>query len=111
MMNKIIISILVLLLVLSGGFGYYSYTLNQQVNSLGEQLVTLQSGQAARIDTVSNELNTFRQESLESSDALQQQLGDNKAAIDLLENRMSKTESGIDNLKGEIDGALSDLDS
>ncbi len=38
MANKVIIGILVLLVILVGGTGYYSYTLSQQIDCLGARL-------------------------------------------------------------------------
>jgi len=52
MANKVIIIILVFLVILSGGAGYYSYTLNAQVNSLSDQLSSFQTEQAAQTDNL-----------------------------------------------------------
>ncbi|MFC1954922.1 hypothetical protein ACFLWZ_00005, partial [Chloroflexota bacterium] len=60
MANKVIIGILVFLVIISGGFGYFLYGLNLQVDLLSGQLVALQAEQASRIDAVNNELAACR---------------------------------------------------
>jgi uncharacterized membrane protein len=37
-MNKVIVAILIVLVIISGGLGYYSYTLNQQMYALSDSL-------------------------------------------------------------------------
>ena len=64
MNNKVIIGILVFLVILSGGLGYYSYTICQQINYLGEQLTSFQINQTAQIDAINSELASFREQFL-----------------------------------------------
>ncbi len=90
MVNKVIIGILVLLAVLTGGSGYYSYTLNQQIDDLGEQLTTFETEQTARIDAMSGELGELRQET------------------DSLDSRIEGVQSEVDTLGSEL-GAINDL--
>ena len=75
MANKVITVILVLLVILVAGIGYYSYTLNQQINSLSLQLTAYEAAQAVRVDTVSNELATLRIETQSNISALEGQAG------------------------------------
>jgi len=42
MINKVLISILVFLVILSGALGAYSYTLSNQINALSEHLSVFQ---------------------------------------------------------------------
>ncbi|MCK4274521.1 MAG: hypothetical protein KAW90_06465, partial [Dehalococcoidales bacterium] len=90
MVNKVIIGILVLLVVLMGGSGYYSYTLNQQIDDLGEQLTAFETEQTARIDAMSDELGELRQET------------------DSLDSRIEGVQSEVDTLDSEL-GAIKDL--
>lgn len=55
-MNKWMISLLVLLVVLTGGIGYYSFTLNQQVDRLSERITLYEDEQKANLKAVSSEL-------------------------------------------------------
>ena len=56
MANKVIIGILVLLVVCVGCAGYYSYTLNRQIDNLSEQLSDFETTQAVRLDSMSEGL-------------------------------------------------------
>jgi len=80
----------VLLVVLVGGSGYYSYTLNQQIDDLGEQLTAFETEQTARIGAISDELGELRQET------------------DSLDSRIEGVQSEVDTLDSEL-GAINDL--
>ena len=62
MINKVIIGILVLLVALAGGTGYYSYTLNQRIENLSGQLADFRAEQASQIDAVYGEIGALSQE-------------------------------------------------
>ena len=106
MVNKVIISILVLLVILIGGLGYYSHTLNQQIDRLGEQLTAFEMEQIAQINAVSNELTRFRGETLSSvtalEDKLEDKIGKTMAAIDALEEEIGVTQNRIASLAVQI---------
>jgi len=99
MANKVIIGILVFLVVLCSGLGYYSYTLSQQINSLGGQLSVFQIEQAARIDAISGELTTFRGETLTRISSLIKGLDGNLTRIGTLENEIDQTLASIGTLE------------
>jgi len=96
MVNKVIIGILVFLVVLSGSLSVYSYMLNQQINTLGEQLTSSEEKQAALIGVVTDELIAFKGETL--------------AKIDTLGKAVSGTTTNIDILREEVDGAITNID-
>jgi chromosome segregation ATPase len=110
MVNKIIIGMLVLLLILMGGVGYYSYTLSQQVDDLSERLTTFEMQQTARIDTVSNELNDFREETSSSINTIKDKITENLAEIDTLKEDIGKTQNRVASLEDEINGVTSQVD-
>ena len=110
MVNKVIIGILVLLVILMGGIGYYSSTLNQQIDALGEQLTTFETEQAARIDAVSDELTTLRRETLSSVNTLEDKLGETLHEIGVLEEEIGVTQTRIASLEGDIEGVTSQVD-
>jgi len=78
MFNKVIIGILVFLLVLTGALGTYAFNLAEEIDTLGkqlrvsqdeidtlgEQLIVSQKAQAAQVSILSDELVTFRGETL-----------------------------------------------
>ncbi len=60
MANRLIIGILVLLVVLTGGIGYYSFNLNGQVDRLSERITVFEDKQTASVRAVSDELASLR---------------------------------------------------
>lgn len=117
MANKVIIGILVLLVVLLGGIGYYSYTLNQQIDELGEQLTAFEAEQAARIDAIDSELGELYQEtdSLDSRiEGVQSEvdtLGDELATIKYLISGVEDKITGISNQMGTLDERISSAEA
>ncbi|MFC2007269.1 trypsin-like peptidase domain-containing protein [Chloroflexota bacterium] len=113
--NKLIAGILIFLLIVAGGFGYYSYTLGQQINSLSEQLTTFQEGQAAQISNLSDELTNLREETLPSINTLKGEIGSARVQIgnveDKLDEELSETTALVDNLQGELGQSLSRIDT
>ena len=117
MANKVIIGILVFLVLIMGGFGYYSYTLNQQVNYLSQQLTVYQREQIERIGAVSNELAGLRRETLVKFDSLKGEIDKTNTEIgnlkDELKNEIGNTTERFDALESEINktlGRISDLE-
>jgi S1-C subfamily serine protease len=104
MVNKVIIGILVLLLILLGGIGYYSYTLSQQIDYLGERLTAFETGQTARFEALTSEIVTLRAETQRSTSALEDKIGETLAEIDALEGEIEATQHRIDSLEDEIGG-------
>ena len=97
MANKVIIGILILLVVLSGGLGGYAYLLNEQVQALSGQLQVFQQEQSARISAVNDGLAALR--------------GQTMARIDTLENQIDNTQTRIGTLKDEISGTTTQIGS
>jgi serine protease Do len=64
MSNKVTISILALLVIVTVGASGYSYRLSMQVDALGRQLTAFQAEQAARSIELDNKLTTLREETL-----------------------------------------------
>jgi S1-C subfamily serine protease len=113
MANKVIIGILVLLVVISGGIGYYSYTLNQQINRLDERLTSFEMEQSVRVEALSNELASLRTETQAGIGYMKEQLADAKNDIgDLRAELKSAGEriTGIEEETGAINSQLQSLD-
>jgi S1-C subfamily serine protease len=123
MASKVIIGILILLVVISGGLGYYAYTLSQQINFLTGQLTAFQMEQATQIDTLSSELSSFRGEALTNVGSLkedidenlgrigtlQEGIDDNLTKIDSLENRTGETLAEVNALEEDIKNDIEDV--
>lgn len=110
MVNKVIIGILVFLVILSGGLGYYAYTLNQQFNSLSEQLTAFQAEQANRIDAVSDELNTLSVETLTRVSYLGGKIDENLTQIATLKSELDGSLTKIGTLEDRLGGTLAKID-
>ena len=102
MANKVIIGILVLLLVLMGGIGYYFYTFNQQLDRLGERITAFETEQSSRIDAVSGELGNLRTETQSNFSSMEGQLEGTKAAVDTLGKELGAAEARIASAENEI---------
>ncbi len=109
MANKVIIGILVFLVIISGGFGYYFYGLNQQVDSLSGQLVALQAEQASRIDAVNDELAAFRGETLTSVDNLKGGIDETLTRIAGLGDEIGRTTDRVNTLEEELEGSIAEI--
>lgn len=110
MVNRVIIGILVFLVILSGGLGYYAYTLNQQFNSLSEQLTAFQAEQANRIDAVSDELNTLSVETLTRVSYLGSKIDENLTQIATLKGELDGSLTKIGTLEDRLGGTLAKID-
>lgn len=111
MANKVITGILVLLVLFMGGIGYYSYTLSQQIDQLGERLTAFEIEQATRIDNIGDELVSLRTETLSKLDALESQIGDTLADIDTLKGETGAIEGRMTDIENEISRAASEFDT
>ncbi|MFC1962135.1 S1C family serine protease [Chloroflexota bacterium] len=100
--HKVTVVLLVLLLVISGGLGYYSHLLNQQVNAVQEQVLTQQQEQTKYMNTVSNELTAFRGEANTRLDLLSDEIGRTGFSITALEGVVGDSQARIDSLQGEV---------
>ncbi len=83
MMNKWMIVILALLVVITGGIGYYSFTLNQQVDRLSERITLYKDEQESNLKAVSSELGAM----------------------------LNVTKKQITTLEGEVAGTISDINT
>jgi len=109
MANKVIISILVFLVVLSGGLGAYVYILNQQVEALGVQLGIFQEEQSVQIRAVSDELAGLKRQTLTRINSLEDEIGATQTQIGSLQDEISGTSSQISLLEDEIKGVSGEL--
>jgi len=111
MANKVIIGILVFLVILSGGLGYHSYTLSQQIYSLSQRLQSFQIEQTAQIGTLSGELTTLREETLASTGSLKVKIDETLTEIDTLEDGLGGAMAKIDTLEEGLGGTMAKIDT
>ncbi len=111
MSNKVIIGILIFLVIISGGLGYYLYGLDQQVVSLNMQLAALRVEQANQIQAVNNDLTNLREETTSSIDSLKGEIGQTQTSIASLGSELSKAADRVGALEATLDDGLSRIDS
>ena len=102
MINKVLIGILALLVILTGGVCTYSYMLNEQIDALGKQLALFEEKQEARITPASNELTTLREETVSRIGILEDDMFQTKTKIGVLEDDTVGIKTRIDMLDSEV---------
>ena len=117
MANKITIGLLIFLLLLAGGFGYYACTSHQQMNLMREELNAFQVEHAAQADALSDGLLSLKDELQTGLDGLGAEIDKSIAhtadltakvdanldTIDILENEMAANAALIETVKQEVD--------
>jgi S1-C subfamily serine protease len=109
MANKVITGVLILLVILIGGAGYYSYTLSQQIADLGQRLTTFEMEQQIRVDAIVGEITTLQTETMSNLNTLEGRIGETRDNINTLEEELSGVASQLDTLEKRFDDAFSGL--
>jgi S1-C subfamily serine protease len=104
MANKVIIGILVLLAVLMGGTGYYSYALNRSIDRLDQRLVSFEQEEIARDEAVSNELADMRTETGGRFNSFEEQIDQAQIDINALQEQVAEIKTKINTVENEIAG-------
>jgi S1-C subfamily serine protease len=110
--NKLVAGILIVFLFVMGGLGYYSYNLNRQIDRLDEKLTVLETGQTARINTISDEIGSLREETLLNFETLKGQLENTGSKIDTLSDKMTDADTriaGLEDTTNSITSNITDL--
>ncbi|MGB2814469.1 MAG: trypsin-like peptidase domain-containing protein [Dehalococcoidales bacterium] len=116
MANRVTIGLLIILLVLAGGFGYYAYTSHQQIDLMRGELNEFQSEYAARAEASHEELLSLKNElqtelaslgaeigkSIAHTADLESKVGANLDMIDSLENEVGANAASIGTMKQEL---------
>jgi S1-C subfamily serine protease len=119
MANKITIGLLIFLLILAGGFGYYAYTSYQERNLIREALSDFQTNQAAQAEAIRGEISSLGNELQSELDnlgagvdkniaqavELEGMIEDNLASLDVLGEEVSENLDRIDTLGRELSKA------
>lgn len=112
-MNKVIVAILIVLVIISGGLGYYSHTLNQQIyalsDSLNQQLFDLQVEQANRTAEIDQEFAIARAEMAAQTDNVESKIDETRNEIGALQGQIAGTGDRIDSLEGKIGSATAQI--
>jgi S1-C subfamily serine protease len=116
MANKITIGLLIFLLILAGGFGYYAYTSYQERNLIREALSDFQTNQAAQAEAIRGEISSLGNELQSELDnlgagvdkniaqavELEGMIEDNLASLDVLGEEVSENLDRIDTMRREL---------
>ncbi len=121
MAKKFIIVLFVILAWLGAGHGYYSYTLNQQIDSLTEQLTSFQMEQSAQLGAINDGLaaNLPRIAGLEAETSriqesvgkLESELNEARKGIDKIGNEVHETQLRVAMAEYEIGGTIVNIDT
>ncbi len=107
MTNRWMIGLLVLLVVLTGGIGYYSYTLNRQVDRLSERITVFKDEQKSRVEAVSSEIGALRKETENQINSLDSQVAGARSDINALTTDLSSASNRITGAEETISGVSS----
>jgi S1-C subfamily serine protease len=110
MANKVIIGILVLLVVIAGGIGYYSYTLNQQIDRLDEQLTAFKTDQAASVGALDSGLSSLRTDTQAGLSDVKEQVTGVKAGLETGLGAATQRISAVEEAAGAIESQVGKLD-
>jgi S1-C subfamily serine protease len=105
MTNKFILGLLIVLVVLTGGIGYYSFTLNGQVDRLSERLTTYESEQTSRIKAVSDNLAALRTATESGLSSLESKAASAQTDITAIKSDMSTAQTDITAIKSDMSTA------
>jgi len=116
MINKVVIGILVILLVLMGGLGAYSYILNRQLDDLGQHITLFQTQQTTNFNSINDELSSFRRNTLDTLDIVREGIDNNKdkiisvsEEINLLDVRVDRNLSKINSIRTDLNNISDEL--
>jgi S1-C subfamily serine protease len=109
MANRLIIGILVLLVVLTGGIGYYSLTLNRQVDNLSERLATYESEQTARVRAVSDNLAALRTATESGLSSLEMKAAGAQTDINAMKSDLATAKDRLNSAEENISGVSSQV--
>ncbi len=102
MANKITIGLLVLLLLIAGGFGYYAYTSHQQINLMRGELNVFQSKYNAQAEASHEELLSLKNELRTGLDGLGVEIDKSIAHTADIEAKVDVNLDMIDSLENEV---------
>jgi S1-C subfamily serine protease len=112
MNNKLTAVILVLLVIIIGGSGYYSFTLHQQIDDLSQHIAVFegeQQAQQARVDTLGNDLNSLRTETNSGISSLDTQISAARADISTAQAGLAAATDRIAGAEEQINGVSSQV--
>jgi S1-C subfamily serine protease len=111
MANKITVGLLLFLLVLAGGFGYYAFTSHQQINLMREELSAFQNEQATRTEAIRDEITSLNSELRAGLDNLETKINENNSQIAELQEKLEDNMALTDTLQEQVGTSSDRIDS
>jgi len=102
MMSKIMVGILALLVLLTAGLGYYTYTLNRQIDDLAGRLTAFETEQAAGVAAVREEITDLRQETAAGLAGLEGQVSKTRAGFNILDAALETARAEIATVSAQV---------
>jgi S1-C subfamily serine protease len=102
MANKLVTGILVLLVVVTGGLGYYSFTLNRQLDDLNARIASFQDEQSALVRAVSDNVAALRSSTESSLSSLDTKIGKVSSDLADAQERLSGVTENISTISSQI---------
>jgi S1-C subfamily serine protease len=103
MANKLVIGILVLLVIYAAAVGFYSYTLNQDIDRLEEHFSALEAEQTNRLDALDAGFVGLQDETLSRFNALESNIEALLAGIDDVQGEISDINQEINDITSGLD--------
>jgi serine protease Do len=111
MSNKLIIGILALLVILTGGIGYYSFSLNQQLGRMEDRLAESERLQQSGLANVSGQIGGLRAETVTGFTALKEDVEGTQSDVNALGDELAATSERIEENIGDVDSSVAALDT
>jgi serine protease Do len=109
MNNKVVTSILIILVILTAGSVFYSIVLGRQINNLDERLDSFESEQTARITKIGDDLASFRSQTETGLSILGNKLTDASRDITVVKSDLSASATRLSDAEQAIGGVSSNL--
>ena len=93
--NKLVLVLLILLVIYAAGVGFYSYTLNRDIDRLEECFSTLEAEQTDRLDELDAGFVNLQNETLDRLDALEETIEESLTGIDIIQEEISHVNAEI----------------
>ena len=103
MTNKLVIGILILLVIYAAGVGFYTYTLNHDIDKLGESFSALEAEQTNRLDALDAGFIDLQNESLNRLNALEEKIDESLSGIDYIQGEISDINEEILDITSGLD--------
>jgi len=111
--NKMVLGLLILLVIYTAGVGFYSYTLNRDIDRLGERFSALEAEQTNRLEALDAGLVDLQNETLDRLNALEEKIEESLTGIGTIQEEISGANEEILDITsglGVLDERITELE-